>query len=472
MTELLKNAYSPESFRENGHKLVDILADYLGETLTSPQNQRVLPWLEPDKQLQKWKEFLNNENSVEDTFKEIIDNSIHIHNPHYIGHQVSAPLPLAALADFLGSFLNNGQAVYEMGPVSQAMERIVIEWLTSKLNLPQNAEGILTSGGTIGNLTALLAARQAQSDYDIWNRGVSNHKIAFMVSEHSHYSVERAVKIMGLGDIGLIKLKVDEKFRIDVSNLETSYNNAKLNGTIIIGLIANACTTATGSFDFLDEIGDFCEKHKIWFHVDAAHGASAALSENYKHLLNGIEKADSIVVDFHKMFMVPALTTAVIFKNPEHSYQTFAQKAEYLLNKEHNWFDGAIRTMECTKIMLSIRVYTALHTYGEKLFTDFTETVYKTASDFAKLINETPNFELLFEPQSNIVCFRYAPENLNSDNEINQLNAQIRNKIIRDGSFYIVQTKLNDKIYLRTTIMNPFTDIYKLKKLLALISEI
>ncbi len=470
MTELLNNAYNTESFRESGHKLVNLLADYLDEALTSPENQKVLPWLIPEKQLDKWRKHLKSEISIEDTFKEIIENSIHIHNPKYIGHQVSAPLPLSALADLLGNFLNNGQAIYEMGPVSQAMERIVIEWISAKLNLSEKAEGILTSGGTIGNLTALLAARQAKSDFDIWNSGVLNHKLAFMVSEHSHYSVERAVKIMGLGEIGLIKVKVDEKFRIDVSNLENSFNEANENGTKIIGLIANACTTAAGTYDFLDEIGDFCNSHKIWFHVDAAHGAAASLSEKYKYLLKGIEKADSVVLDFHKMFMVPALTTAVIFKNPEHSYQTFAQKAEYLLNKEHSWFNGANRTMECTKIMLSLRVYMALHAYGDKLFTDFVETTYKRAEEFAELIKETKNFELLFEPQSNIVCFRYIPEGINSEEKLNAINAEIRKKLTEDGTFYIVQTKLNNKIYLRTTIMNPFTKISDLKKLLGLIT--
>lgn len=189
-------------------------------------------------------------------------------------------------------------------------------------------------------------------------------------------------------------------------------------------------------------------------------------------MIKGIEKADSLVLDFHKMFMVPALTTAVIFKNPEHSYQTFAQKAEYLLNKENSWFNGANRTMECTKIMLSLRVYMALHTYGEQIFKDFVETTNKRASEFAELIKETQNFELLFEPQSNIVCFRFIPEGNNSEEKLNSINAEIRKKITEDGTFYIVQTKLNNKIYLRTTIMNPFTEIKHLEELLSFITKI
>ena len=466
MTKLLENAYSSESFRETGHKLIDQLADYLETLKNKPEGEKVLPYLEPNKQLEKWQNHLKTDISIEETFKQIIEGSIHIHHPHYVGHQVTAPIPLASLSELLGSLLNNGQAIYEMGPVSQAMERIVIEWIAAKFGFPAKAEGVMTSGGTIGNLTALLAARQAKADFNVWNDGNSNQKLAFMVSEHSHYSMDRAVKIMGLGEAGIVKVPVDKKLRIDISQLETVYKKAISKGKIIIGLVANAGTTATGSYDFLDAIGDFCESKNIWFHVDAAHGGAVAVSNKLKHLIKGIEKADSIVVDFHKMFMAPALTTAVVFKNPAHSYQTFSQKASYLLNTKNNWYDGASRTMECTKIMLSLRVYPVLHAYGEQVFADYVETTYQTAHEFSKLILNTENFELLFEPQSNIVCFRYIPESNLSDEQLNKINAEVRNRIVESGSFYLVQAELLGRLYLRVVVMNPFTKVEDLKILL------
>lgn len=459
MTKLLEQAYSGKSFRESAHKVVDLLADYLETYQNKPSGETVLPWLEPEEQYKKWQKQLQSHTSVEEIFKEVIDNSIHIHHPKYIGHQVTAPIPLSAIADFAGALLNNGQAIYEMGPVSQAMERIVIEWIAQKFGFPAKAEGIMTSGGTIGNLTALLAARQAKADFNIWKEGNSGKKPAFMVSEQSHYSIDRAVKIMGLGECGIVKIPTDEKLRIKVSKLKETYTKATQKGIQIIGLVANACSTATGTYDLLSEIGDFCASKSLWFHVDSAHGAAAIMSNKYKHFLKGIEKADSVVLDFHKMFMAPALTTAVIFKNPEHSYQTFAQKASYLLNQKREWFNGASRTMECTKIMLSLPVYTVLQAYGEQIFTDYVETTYRQARRFAELVTENTDFELFGKPESNIVCFRFIGDNSLSAEALNTLNAGLREKIVKSGEFYIVQTELNGKLYLRITVMNPFTKV-------------
>ena len=464
-----EHPFNPESFRTEGHKVVDILADYLHRT--SEDNQMaVLPWTEPD-ELTEIFAFDNGEGALEPFekyLKRIIDKSIHLHHPRYIGHQVTSPLPLAALVQFCTSLLNNGAAIFEMGPVNMAMERNVIRKFKSLIGYSQGSDGIFTHGGSAGNLTAMLAARQNKTVYNIWEEGVKPvEKPAFLVSESSHYSIGRHIRIMGLGEESAVKVPVDGNFRLRTDLLEKSIKNAEDKGLKVISLIASSCSTATGTYDNINEAADFCEKYGLWLHVDGAHGMGILFSDRYRNLVNGIERVDSIDIDFHKMFLVPALNTLVMFKNGERSFETFAQKATYLFNNSqvNPWFNSAVRTIECTKSALGIIAYTALKYYGDNYFKEYIEASYDLATTFAGMIGSYTDLELAVKPEANIVCFRYAPEGYNDD-ILNKINASIRDIIIKEGSFYIVQVELEGKLFIRNTLINPLTTASDLSALL------
>lgn len=474
MNENLNTIYAAEQFRQHGYKLVDMLAQYLENVQQKDTKMPVMPYSPPDERLKYWsKIFKDKNNDFFDIIEKTIQQSLHLHHPRYIGHQVCAPIPLAALSSMVAALLNNSQAVYEVGAVSQVMETIVVRSLAKHLGFDENADGILTSGGSLGNLTALLTARQAKSDNKVWESGYEKKQYAFMVSDHSHYSVSRAVKIMGLGENGIIKLPLNKDFSIDVSKVDEIYTKAIGDGKIVLGLVANACSTATGTYDNLTALGEFCKKNNLWFHVDGAHGCSVAYSQKYKHLIKGIQHAHSVVVDYHKMFMFPSLVTAVVFRNSKHAYQTFAQQATYLLDGEEQWFDSAKRTVECTKLMLALPVYAVIGKYTEKIFTEYTESRIEEAARFAKQIENRNCFELLQRPQNNIVCFRYQLPNTDFDEHYtNNLNLNIRKEIIESGYFYIVQTEIEKKIYLRCSIMNYQTSESELTELLNTIEKI
>ena len=219
--------------------------------------------------------------------------------PQYIGHQVTSPLPATVLAQFCTTLLNNGAAIYEMGPVNMAMENNVIRRFGSLIGYSEGYDGIFTHGGTAGNLTAMLAARQAKTDYNIWEEGVKNEgRPGYMMSEQSHYSIGRNVKIMGLGEESIIQIPFDTGFRMRTDLLEEYRKRAEDKGVKVIAVVANACSTATGTYDDLDAIADFCEKHNFWMHVDGAHGMGVLFSEKYKRLIKGINRADSVVIRF------------------------------------------------------------------------------------------------------------------------------------------------------------------------------
>ncbi|MDT7831763.1 aminotransferase class I/II-fold pyridoxal phosphate-dependent enzyme [Flavobacteriaceae bacterium S356] len=467
---LLKEAYDPQNFRDIGHQLIDLLADHLEDAQTASKNV-VLPYKAPEDELLFWQQHLQSSASPIDTFKTVLEHSIHIQDPRYMGHQTATVAPIASLAGLMSDLLNNGTGVFEMGPASNALEKLVTDLLSSHVGYDANASGILTSGGTLANLTALLAARKAKSKHDVWQDGHKN-KLAVIVSEESHYCIDRATRIMGFGDDGIIKVPVDKNFRIKTTELENHYRKAVENGLEVIAVVGCACSTATGSYDDLEALAAFSKKHDLWFHVDGAHGGAAVFSEKHRHLVKGIELADSVVIDFHKMLMTPALTTALLFKEGKDVYKTFAQKAQYLWDspQSEDWFNSGKRTFECTKLMMSIKVYIILKTYGIEVFEQNVNQLYDVTKDFANMISERSNFELLTLPEANILNFRYVDCKLEQD--INEINTAIRQQLIEAGEFYIVQTTVGGQKYLRCTVMNPFTNKDHFKALLNEIENI
>jgi L-2,4-diaminobutyrate decarboxylase len=396
--------------------------------------------------------------SLMSLFSKVLEEGIHLHHPGYMGHQVNPPAPSAALGSFLNAFMNNGMAVFEMGVPGTAMEREVIKTVARAFGFSDDANGLLCHGGTLANLTALLTARACVSEHPVWNAG-NKSKMALMVSAEAHYCVERAVKIMGWGSDGIIKIPVDDHFKMKTSLLPDYLHEAKKNGFEVIAVVGSACTTATGSFDDLYSIGAFCKKHKLWFHVDGAHGAANAFSHKWKHLVAGIELADSVAMDFHKMLLTPTLITALVLKDGRNQFKTFAQHAHYLWENDasYEWHNVAKRSFECTKSMLSLPVYSLLYQYGTALFEDYIHRVNDLCLYTYERLKSKNCWEIPVAPSCNIICFRYLTAAEENILDLNDLNKYVREQIILSGKFYIVQTVLKEQVYLRLSITNPLT---------------
>ncbi len=464
--------YSAKGFHENGTLLLSELTNYLKKTAesTSP----ALSFIEPEEMLRYWQSWNDNTRHLSESERiqkfctDLLSCTNHLQNPKYIGHQVSAPLPIASLMMLIGGISNNGSAVYEMGMAPTAMERIVTDKLCTKFGWDANSGGFLTSGGTLANLTSLLAARKFKATEDIWNEGM--HKpLAILVSSQAHYCVDRAARIMGLGADGIISIEVDENFCADESAIEKAYQSALVKGREVIAVVGSAPSTSTGNYDNLDALGRFANDKGIWFHIDAAHGGAAIFSGKYKYLLKGSERADSIIIDGHKMMLMPALSTAVLFKNKNNAYENFNQRAAYLLEDsvEEDWYNGAKKTFECTKTMMVLPWFILLNLYGESLFETYIDRQYDLARAFAEEINRAEDFEAPARVDSNIVCFRYQfNENINAQNQ------QLRSYLLKHSDYYIVQTHLDGSHYLRVSLMNPLTELNHLSQLLDEIRQV
>jgi L-2,4-diaminobutyrate decarboxylase len=461
--------YDPEGFRAAGHAVIDQLADYL--TATGSGTGPVLDRVEPDEMLSRWPVPSEAGPKVPfaDLLPAVIEGSHHLHHPRYIGHQVNPPIGTAALAELAAAVLNNGTAEYEMGPVSNAMEKRLLEWLGVTLGLGADVEGLFTSGGSAGNLTALAAARQSVAGMDAWNDGLAGGQpLAILVSEQAHYSNDRSARILGLGAGGVAPVAIDDRYRLDPAGLADAHRRAEEAGRRVFAVVGSACSTSTGAYDPLEAIADYAAEHGLWFHVDGAHGATAALAPAYRHLVKGIERADSIVIDTHKMLLQPALLTAVLYRRRGVADRVFHQEQSYVGFDAHDgafaWWDPGLRTLECTKRMMALELYATVAEHGPAFFGEYIARMYDLARWFAREIDAAPDFELAVEPQANIVCFRITPDGVA---DLDALQLAVREAVVRSGAFYVVKTRLGGKTWLRTTIINPRTGEAELRALLA-----
>ena len=458
--------FDPESFRAQAHAMADHLADYLAEVHAQPVLRSTPPEALHALVPGEFGEAPGGD--LIERLQAVIRHSIHVHHPRYLGHQVAAVVPGAVLAEMVAALLNNGMAIYEMGQMHTVMERQLVRFLVRELGYPEGAGGILTGGGSVGNLTALLAARQLKAKNDVWKQG-QEQRYAVLVSEESHYSVTRAVQIMGWGSAGVFGIPTGDDFAVRPEALGETLARARAAGREVLALVASACSTATGSFDPIDAMADFCAAEGLWLHVDGAHGASFVLSPEQRPLLAGIERADSVVWDLHKMMMLPATVSAVLYKDASHAQAAFAQQASYLYEEEApeaRWYDIGQRTLECTKRGMACVAHSVLHHYGLAVFREHLAEMVALTQAMARAIEAAPDFELACEPACNILCFRFVAP---AEQDSNQLQARLRADLLREGRFYVVQATLRGRLYLRMTLVNPGT---KLADLLALLEEL
>ncbi len=405
---------------------------------------------------------------------EMLSRGHNLHDPRYLGHQVPASIPLAGLFDAVGAVTNQVMAIYEMGPWASAVEEVMVEQLGGLVGWqPKSFAGVVTHGGSLANLTALLTARNVALG-ESWERGVYANvgKPPVLVAHaEAHYCIARSAGILGLGTNQVIKAALDDKRRLDPNRLDETLTKLRTDGIPIVAVVACGCATPIGAFDPLDDVADVCHKHEVWMHVDAAHGGAALFSEKHRHLLEGLERADSLIWDAHKMLFVPALCAFVFYKNPKHRFEAFRQDAPYLFDPSAPGlaeYDSGLKTVECTKRAAAFGLWGVWSLFGPKLFGDLVDVTFDLGQHLYQKLHEAPDFHPLHEPECNIVAFRYVPDALKhaTPEELGQFQLRLRREIIQSGEFYIVPTSANGIGALRVTLINPLTTPEHLDQLL------
>lgn len=404
-----------------------------------------------------------------------LTNCTRLHHPGYLAHQVATTHPTGALGSFIDGATNNPMAIYEMGPAAASIEYFMINWMLEKVGWstapspaqldPHSAHGggVLTHGGSQANLTALLAARSAMVP-DFWAEGNPGNLVV-LVPEQSHYSMKRSIAILGLGERNCITLPADKDGRVLTDQIPNLIDKLAQEGKKVIILVANACGTAAGLYDPLPEIADICRDHNIWLHVDAAHGGGALVSRKYRYLMKGIERADSLIWDAHKMLRTPAVCAAVLVRHHSHLDNAFTQEASYLFHKKDQpGFDFMPRSIECTKSALGLKLFMTLAAMGEQGLEKHVDFIIDMAKQAAAYISDQDDFEVAVSPETDILCFRNGSDN---DEQL-----EIRRRLLEKGNFFISTTLYRGSRWLRLVFMNPVVTLEDIKDLIQEIREI
>jgi L-2,4-diaminobutyrate decarboxylase len=407
---------------------------------------------------------------VERLRRDVLPHSNRLCHPRAMGHQVSAPLPAAVWTESLVAALNQSGAVWEMSPVGTVIETRVVRWMCDLAGYGEGAGGTFTSGGTEATFAALLAARAAVLP-DAWRAGIGPVAPVVLHGEHAHYAVARAVGELGIGTENAIAIP-SRGLRMDVVALEEEIEKHRARGRPIVAVVATAGSTATGSFDDLGTIGRLCERHRLWLHVDGAHGASALLSPSHRHRLAGIERARSIAWDPHKMMLAPLAASVVLVRDERDLEAGFSQKAPYLFHREGRGWDQGVRSFQCSRRLDAVKVWVALQRYGADGLGALYDRLCATARGMHAAIAARRDFEALHEPESNILCFRYRGGEAGGepggrgvldggpaggDERLDALNLRLREAYNRSGEGWITTTLLGGRRVLRVAIMNPRT---------------
>jgi len=464
---------SQTSFTEDAAIVVQALNDYIQESagrdapvIRQPVLERLVEQLDLQQHIARGD--LTGK-ALEQFVRDYLAATTRLHHPGFLAHQVAVPHTSGALGSLIDGATNNAMVIYEMGPAASSIEYFMINWMLEKIGWtgvpserqsdPQSdhAGGVLTHGGSLANLTALLAARSARVPA-FWKSGNPGNLVV-LVPEQSHYSMKRAVAILGLGEDNCLTLPADADGRVLPSEMQRQIKELRAQGREVMAIVANACGTAAGLYDPLPAIAAICREQQIWLHVDAAHGGGALVSDKLRHLLQGIEQADSVVWDAHKMMCTPTVCAAVLVRDHRHLDHAFEQEASYLLHaKDQPGFDFISRTVECTKAGLGLRLFMTVAAMGEQGLAQHVEGLVERAQEAADLIRQRAEFELAIQPETNILCFR-----IHGDDH-SQL--EIRRQLLERGDFYISSTLYKGQRWLRLVFMNPATRLDDIRRLL------
>ena len=458
------------SFLNDAKIVVDALQAYEEESASRAElviNQPPMEKLAGELELSKW---VSQGGLSGDRLAQFLDTYLaattRLRDPRFLAHQTAVPHYAGALGSLIDGYTNNAMSIYEMGPGAATIEYFVVNWLLEKVGwLPapwkpldaggaDHGGGVLTHGGSLANMTGLIAARSRLVP-DIWRTG-NPPDLALLAPEGSHYSIARGAGILGIGSDAIYPLPVDSGGRVVPDQLPTTYRRLQSDGRRAVALVANDCSTAVGLYDPLDEISAFCAEEGLWLHVDGAHGASALLSDKHRHLLRGVEKADSLVWDAHKMLRTPTLCAALLVRDHQTLDRAFQQEASYLFHdKEQPGFDFLSRQVECTKAGLGLRLFLVLAALGERGLTDYVERAFQVTQEAYEYLNGLPDVECPVRPQANILCFRVP----GSDEQ----QIAVRDQLIARGDYYLSTTAFGGRRYLRAVFMNPDTTLDDIK---------
>ncbi|MDC0231182.1 pyridoxal-dependent decarboxylase, partial [Aureispira] len=440
-----------KDFRKHAHHLVDWMADYFEQVEEYPVKSQVKP-KEVYNQLP-----IHAPQEGEDMdiifkdFKDIILPGItHWQHPKFLAYFPANTSFPSILGEMLTATLGSQCMIWDTSPAAAELEERIMNWVKELIGIPVDFDGVIQDTASTATLTAIITAREKSSNYSINDNGIEENNLRVYCSSEAHSSVEKAVKIMGLGRKSLVKIATDEGLSMCPKELENSILKDIKNGQKPICVIAAIGTTGTTSIDPLEEISLICSKYNIWLHVDAAYAGSALMLPEYHWMIKGIARVDSFVFNAHKWLFTNFDCSVYFVKDKEALIRTFEVLPEYLKTKNR----GLVNDYRDWGVPLgrrfrALKLWFVLRNFGIKGIQEKLRFHIQLAQQLTQWIKESEDFELLIPTKLNLVCFRYKPNNINDEGKLSKLNETIMNDLNSEGSIYLTHTKVHDIYTLR-----------------------
>ncbi|MFC4076570.1 pyridoxal phosphate-dependent decarboxylase family protein [Salinithrix halophila] len=415
---------------------------------------------------------------LSDLQETILHHTVRVSHPKNIAHLHCPPLIASLAAEMMISVLNQSMDSWDQSPSATYAEVEMVRWFCRKFGYSLASDGIFTSGGTQSNYMGLLLARdhfcQTQFKWDVQTKGLPReaHRMRILCSENAHFTVRQSAAQLGLGEEAVIPVKTDEDFRLCLKDLDKKLNQLFEEGLFPFAIVATCGTTDFGSIDPIARIAERAKKNQLWLHVDAAYGGALILSDRHRFKLHGIGEADSIAVDFHKLFYQPISCGAFLLKEGSH-LQLITLHADYLNPKVDEW-EGIVnlvgKSTQTTRRFDALKILASLRIVGVENFGKMIDHTIDLANEVANLIKGIPDFEVITgTPELNAVVFRYITGMGDVDKE-NQLNREIQQSLLQQGSAVIAKTSVHGKTCLKFTLLNPRTKLSDVEEVLQEIS--
>ncbi|HEY5565073.1 MAG TPA: aminotransferase class V-fold PLP-dependent enzyme [Rhodothermia bacterium] len=453
---------SAQAFRDAGHQLVDVLADFLARIHELP--------VTPDKDPSEIRALLGPDKLPDHpvdpaqllraTAEKLIANSLHNGHPRFWAYITSSADPVGILGDLIASSINPNVALWHLSPLATEIELQAIRWIADLIGYPRNCGGILVSGGNMANLVCFMAARRAMAGWPIDADGLqAGPKLVMYVSSEAHTWVDKAADLFGLGAKQVRWIDVDGELRMNVELLEQAIHRDRLDGVQPFMVVGTAGSVSTGTVDPLGALSDLCRKEHLWFHVDGAYGAFAAALPGAPRDLASMRFADSIALDPHKWLHAPLEAGCALVRNLEDLERTFSHKPFYLMTDPDEPEQPAMfveRGPQNSRGFRALKVWLGMQAAGRSGIVKSIAEDVALSRHMASCLRAHPEIQLTSQSLS-IATFRYVPDNVDPISEstyLNELNKRVLQRLQSGGQVFLSQANVRGAYTLRACIVN------------------
>ncbi|MFZ3594728.1 lysine decarboxylase DesA [Streptomyces sp. BH104] len=392
-------------------------------------------------------------------------DAVYFHHPRYLAH-LNCPVVIpAVLGEAILAAVNSSLDTWDQSAGGTLIERKLIDWTTGRIGLGPAADGVFTSGGSQSNLQALLLAREEAKSKDL-------SKLRVFASEVSHFSVKKSATLLGLPPEAVVSVPVDREKRMQTVALAAELERCRENGLVPMAVVATAGTTDFGSIDPLPEVAELCAQYDTWMHVDAAYGCGLLVSNRNRDRIDGIERADSVTVHYHKSFFQPVSSSAILVRDGA-TLRHATYHAEYLnprrtvAERIPNQVDKSLQT---TRRFDALKLWLTLRVMGAKGIGSLFDEVCELAYEGWQLLASDPRFDVVVEPSLSTLVYRYIPAGATDPTEIDRANLHARKALFASGDAVVAGTKVGERQYLKFTLLNPETTLADIRAVLDLIA--